>query len=546
MTAVSPISVLPRSLDIVQLIEKNPMTRFSDNKYQNRFIEKIKSSFSESQQQLFIASFYCYLNYGKKEFVVNLDNVWKWLGFSRKDPAKVVIAKHFVENIDFIVEKLAPEAAVASHGGSNKETILMNITTFKKLCLKSNTKKADDIHDYFIKLEEIIQDTVNEESEELKIQLSQCILSQEDLLQQQIQSQEDLRQQQIQSEKQKEALREKTILEHFPDNIQCIYYGFIDNKTEKGDSLIKFGNSNALQRRVIEHKKAFDNFRLVNAFRVENKIEMENELKHHPTLKLVRTSLLIGTQNQTELWIRSQTTEATEELDTVILDIITHVEFNRRNYSILLRKNENLTAEIKNLKQELSVVAELLKRHVSASQPLVAAQRRHASSVSNVDISFTERPITTPSVQPREIVQPSSTATATATHFNSDIVLSDNLYDYNKKKLRRINKNKDGVYVIGGESFPKLFGTREEVWNRKAYKTSGELTVADFVINIEGKIVSKSKCIRSKTINQFKLSETKQNVMTVCVANEEAALRRPTLPSSTEATELTVIQSQDE
>ena len=41
------------------------------------------------------------------------------------------------------------------------------------MCLKSNTKKADEIHDYFIKLEEILQEIINEESNELKNQLEQ-------------------------------------------------------------------------------------------------------------------------------------------------------------------------------------------------------------------------------------------------------------------------------------------------------------------------------------------------------------------------------------
>ena len=40
---------------------------------------------AESQQQLFIASFYSYLNYHKTDdYVVDLDNIWKWLDFNRK------------------------------------------------------------------------------------------------------------------------------------------------------------------------------------------------------------------------------------------------------------------------------------------------------------------------------------------------------------------------------------------------------------------------------------------------------------------------------
>jgi hypothetical protein len=56
-----------------------------------------------------MASFYCYLNYdSKKDFVINFTDVWKWCGFSRKDHAKVILNKHFVEDIDYKINKAAP------------------------------------------------------------------------------------------------------------------------------------------------------------------------------------------------------------------------------------------------------------------------------------------------------------------------------------------------------------------------------------------------------------------------------------------------------
>ena len=50
---------------------------------------------------------------------------------------------------------------------------MMNIKTFKKFCLKAGTKKADEIHDYFIKLEETLQEIINDESNELRLQLEE-------------------------------------------------------------------------------------------------------------------------------------------------------------------------------------------------------------------------------------------------------------------------------------------------------------------------------------------------------------------------------------
>ena len=82
-------------LNIVDLIEKNPITKLSST-YNNKLLDKIKQIFSGFEQQLFISSFYCYLNYDKNiDFVVNLDDVWEWLGFSQKIRAKELLDKHF-------------------------------------------------------------------------------------------------------------------------------------------------------------------------------------------------------------------------------------------------------------------------------------------------------------------------------------------------------------------------------------------------------------------------------------------------------------------
>jgi len=176
-----------KELDIVNLIEKNPITKLTGN-YQTVFINKIKQIFNENEQRIFVSSFYCSLNYNSKtDFVIDFDSIWKWLEFSRKEECKRVLTKHFTIDIDYKIitketneGKAAPQVVVAGistrnlgGAGQNKEKIVMTINTFKKLCLKSNTKKADEIHDYFIKLEEIYHEVIDEESNELRNQMIQ-------------------------------------------------------------------------------------------------------------------------------------------------------------------------------------------------------------------------------------------------------------------------------------------------------------------------------------------------------------------------------------
>jgi phage anti-repressor protein len=157
-------------------------------------LKKIQNTFDAEEQQLFVASFYCYLKYDpKKEFVINFEDVWKWCGFTRKSDAKKLLEKFFTKDIDYKVEKAA--AAIAAAGiepenkgkkdtfeikrsgknkggaGMNKEHILLTVNCFKKFCMKAGTKKADQIHDYYIKLEELLQETLQEQSDELQKQL---------------------------------------------------------------------------------------------------------------------------------------------------------------------------------------------------------------------------------------------------------------------------------------------------------------------------------------------------------------------------------------
>jgi len=104
------------SIDIVDLFETNPITKLNGN-YQSKLIEKVKNTFTESQQQMFVASFYCYLNYHPtNDFIVDLDNVWRWLDFNQKYNAKYMLEKNFIINKDY--KTFAPE-----HSGAKKHTI---------------------------------------------------------------------------------------------------------------------------------------------------------------------------------------------------------------------------------------------------------------------------------------------------------------------------------------------------------------------------------------------------------------------------------------
>ncbi len=340
-------------IDIVKLIENNPITKLS-NDYNVNLLTKIKANFTNFEQQLFLSSFYCYLNYDQKnDFVIDLDDVWKWLGFSVKIKAKVLLEKYFVEEKDY-KKSLYDSAQQSTHtkGGQNKEIFMLNVKTFKSFCLKAETTKSNEIHEYFMKLEDILHEVIEEECTELKLQLTK----QNQLLEN--------------VDKEKEILKEKTILEQFPLNTQCIYIGLIDNKTlgkpnskMYHETVIKFGQSNNLIERVKTHKKTYDNFRLYAAFKVKNKIEIENCIKKHTLLKNRLRIITINDLAYREIIALDDEDFTLDKVEQFIKDIIRENEYNLENYNLLLKKNDDLQNEIYKLKDELNEKTKLLDKN---------------------------------------------------------------------------------------------------------------------------------------------------------------------------------------
>jgi hypothetical protein len=64
--------------------------------------------------------------------------------------------------------------------------------------------------------------------------------------------------------------------------------------------------------------------------------------------------------------------------------------------------------------------------------------------------------------------------------------------------MKRPHKSIDNFYHINGKKYKNLFGSRIQVWNHNAYKTSGELTRKNLMMNKWGRIVSSKKHFTAK------------------------------------------------
>lgn len=370
-------------LDIVSLIETNPIGKLSED-YNSKLLVKIKSEFTSDQQKLFISSFYCYLNYDtSRDFVIDLSKIWKWCGFSRIDPAKRLIINNFIEDKDFQVKISLHQTVeqVSVHEGQNKEQIsfppnggkpqcqhkeqisfpanggkpqggrpseqiLMTVNTFKKFCMKARTSKADEVHDYFIKLEKIMFDTVCEEAEELmgKLRINTIEM-------------------------------EKNIITNSNNN-KLVYLGLVE------DDVVKFGFSKDILKRVMySHKKDFPNFVLKYTIHTEYYIELEEAIKSacsadsESVLRNRRIQRKYNDKNQTEL-IQLDDDLTVEDVYKEVLNLNQIILDKYKlgdNKTILKLKKElkEVNDENKKLKKQLEELGVSVNKEKSANDSIV-------------------------------------------------------------------------------------------------------------------------------------------------------------------------------
>ena len=327
------------TLNIVELIEKNPITRLS-NSYQGKLVTKIKNNFNTNEQQLFVASFYSYLNYNSKvDFVIDLDKIWEWLGFYQKYNAKSLLEKSFVIDADY--KTFAPDASGAKkgRGGHNKEIILLTINAFKRFCLKAGTKKADQIHEYYIKLEETLHEVINEESDELKLQLEQV--------------KKDFAQKELTNKiifdktlhREKELEKHKMLLREFGHAGSIVYIIRVKSH-ENGEYVVKIGESRrGSEGRFNEHSHRYEEAMILDCFLVKRCKDFESFIQNHKDVKLNQVNNLPGHETEKELFLIGKNL-AYATLINVIKTNINY--FNEIDYDMVLDELDKLKALITN------------------------------------------------------------------------------------------------------------------------------------------------------------------------------------------------------
>ena len=485
------------NLNIVELIEKNPISQLSQT-YNNKFLIKIKENFTESQQKLFISSFYCYLNHAQRnDFIINLDNIWNWLGFSKKVYSKVLLEKHFIINIDYI---LLDKENIKSHGGHNKEIIMLNIKTFKLLCLKAGTKKADEIHDYFIKLEEILQQTIGEECSELKTQLQQ--IKEDTTKNQKITQQLD---------------REKMLLREFGTKCAIVY--IIKVKTfESGEYIVKIGESRrGILNRYNEHKSHYEECLLLDCFSVKKSKDFESFI--HDKIRFNKVTDLSNHEKERELFLIGK------ELSYDVL-----IQIINENIKMYDDTNENyVETYIDKLHTEIECLKNMLSnKEEKKEQSQITNTFIQPLSINNEQISQLSNQILNLEKSNREILEKlNSMQIKTVTGFNEPIeTIGDRIQKINPDTLQIVKVYESIAEVIKESNFIlKRPSIKKAILEYTIYHgfrwNSVDRNIDPTILNIQP-----TKKIRPQNVGYIaKLNAEKTRILNVYLDRKTAALK---------------------
>ena len=103
----------------------------------------------------FINDFFKIIDYkevNSLDKTIDLENVVKWLNIQKKK-AKETLIQTYKNNIDYVIIK---EKKSIGRGGHNKETILLTINCFKKFCQLTKSIKGNEVREYFIQVESLL------------------------------------------------------------------------------------------------------------------------------------------------------------------------------------------------------------------------------------------------------------------------------------------------------------------------------------------------------------------------------------------------------
>lgn len=89
-----------------------------------------------------------------KEYPVDFEKAWQWLGYSSKQAAKKKLTRNFGEGEDYLSEWMK-----TLDGGRPSESIYLTVDCFKALAMMSGTDQGKETRQYFLRCEKELKNS---------------------------------------------------------------------------------------------------------------------------------------------------------------------------------------------------------------------------------------------------------------------------------------------------------------------------------------------------------------------------------------------------
>lgn len=326
--------ITPETINFTELVRNSNTTLSFSDEYQFNMIKILNEEFTEQESQWYIANLYIYMNYHPtNDYPINLENVFKIIGFANKGNAMKTIKSNFTKDEDYKIMLFHTEKR-KNEGGFNKEDIMLNVDTFKNLCMLAKTNKGKEIRKYYVKLENIHNKIIKKELEDQKL-----LLINKDL----------------------ESKRKVEITLRDSFNKRCLVY--LVKITIDDETIYKFGYTDDIVTRLRTHKNQIgEDIELVYCIESKDNKMLEKLLIDYLEQYKFRIKRTINGRQQTELlkvndiqMIISKLIELNNDIENEKLLIITLknkiIDLENENIQLkqqLLLKDDEIVNELKN------------------------------------------------------------------------------------------------------------------------------------------------------------------------------------------------------
>mgnify|MGYP003407084744 FL=1 len=319
--------IKPTAINFTELLKYSTTTLELSETTQSKLIDLLNEEFTEEQQHLYVTNLWMYMNYHQtNEYPINLEDVFKMIGFANKGNAKRTLENNFTKEDDYKITFLPSEK-----GQIPREEIMLNTDTFKSLCMLAKTPQGKEMRKYYVKLENINHILLMDEIKEQKLLINKYSKEKEDIW-----------------------------LKSFK-NKYVVYLIKID------EFLIKYGFTKDFETRFSSHKKDYGkNIEIIFIIESVNNELLETSFENHIKIKSNIITQEFNGQNKQEL-IKLNKNLSIHTLINILRDL-------NDNINIIIYSLQKSRIENKLIEQPIQQIEQPIQEQVSQEQQDIITQ----------------------------------------------------------------------------------------------------------------------------------------------------------------------------